>query len=168
MFCILFTCFYGVRKISAENVTTKSEEYQGVLSLWQIDSFEGGIGSRKQFLLKIARGFEKKHKGVLVMVTNITKDGAEENFKNGIYPDMISYGNGVDVKNFSEIKTEKIVKGGKSGMVNAMITVTNLLKNAGIDIKRKVFKEIYDNLGRKIKNNSFCRSANRKSNRRMA
>ena len=115
MFCILFTCFYGVRKISAENVTTKSEEYQGVLSLWQIDSFEGGIGSRKQFLLKIARGFEKKHKGVLVMVTNITKDGAEENFKNGIYPDMISYGNGVDVKNFSEIKTEKTVKGGMIG-----------------------------------------------------
>ena len=42
---------------------------------------------------------------------------------------------------------EKIVKGGKSGMVNAMITVTNLLKNTGIDIKKKVFKEIYENLG---------------------
>jgi len=46
---------------------------------------------------------------------------------------------------------EKIVKGGKAGMVSAMITVTNLLKNAGIDIKRKVFKEIYDNLGGKLR-----------------
>ena len=42
---------------------------------------------------------------------------------------------------------EKIVKSKKAGMVNAMIAVTNLLKNTGIDIKRKVFKEIYDNLG---------------------
>ena len=42
---------------------------------------------------------------------------------------------------------EKIVKSKKAGMVNAMITVTNLLKNTGIDIKRKIFKEIYDNLG---------------------
>ena len=42
---------------------------------------------------------------------------------------------------------EKIVKSGKAGMVNAMIVVTNLLKNTGIDLKRKVFKDIYDNLG---------------------
>ena len=42
---------------------------------------------------------------------------------------------------------EKIVKSKKSTMVSAMITVTNLLKNTGIDIKRRVFKDIYDNLG---------------------
>ena len=42
---------------------------------------------------------------------------------------------------------EKIVKGKKSGMVNTMITITNLLKNTGIDVKKKVFKDIYDNLG---------------------
>ena len=42
---------------------------------------------------------------------------------------------------------EKIVKSKKAGMVSAMITVTNLLKNTGIDIKKKVFKDIYDNLG---------------------
>lgn len=42
---------------------------------------------------------------------------------------------------------EKIVKSKKDKMVNTMISVTNALKGAGIDIKRKVFKEIYDNLG---------------------
>ena len=42
---------------------------------------------------------------------------------------------------------EKIVKSKKDKMVNTMIGVTNALKGAGIDIKRKVFKEIYDNLG---------------------
>lgn len=42
---------------------------------------------------------------------------------------------------------EKIVKSKKDKMVNTMISFTNALKRAGIDIKKKVFKEIYDNLG---------------------
>ena len=32
-----------------------------------------------------------------------------------------------------------------------MISVTNALKGAGIDIKKKVFKEIYDNLGGRLR-----------------
>ena len=42
---------------------------------------------------------------------------------------------------------EKIVKSKKDKMINIMITVTNTLRDAGINIKRKVFKQIYDNLG---------------------
>ena len=43
-----------------------------------------------------------------------------------------------------------IEKGGKAGLVNSMIHVTNALKAVGIDIKKKVFSEIYENLGGKI------------------
>ena len=46
---------------------------------------------------------------------------------------------------------EKIVKSKKDKMVNTMISVTNALKGAGIDIKKKVFKEIYDNLGGRLR-----------------
>ena len=42
---------------------------------------------------------------------------------------------------------QSIEKSGKTGLVNSMIHITNALKSVGIDIKRKVFKEIYDNLG---------------------
>ena len=42
---------------------------------------------------------------------------------------------------------QSIEKSGKAGLVNSMIHITNALKSVGIDIKRKVFKEIYDNLG---------------------
>ena len=42
---------------------------------------------------------------------------------------------------------ETIKKSKKDGMVNSMIHITNLLKNVNIDIKRKVFKDILDNLG---------------------
>lgn len=42
---------------------------------------------------------------------------------------------------------ENIVKSKKDKIVKNMISVTNVLKSAGIDVKRKVFKDIYDNLG---------------------
>ena len=46
---------------------------------------------------------------------------------------------------------ETIKKSHKEGLVNSMIHVTNVLKVVNIDIKRKVFKEILDNLGGNIR-----------------
>ncbi len=46
---------------------------------------------------------------------------------------------------------EKIVKNKKDKLIKTMISVTNALKQSGIDIKRKVFKEIYDNLGGRLR-----------------
>lgn len=45
---------------------------------------------------------------------------------------------------------KSIEKGGKAGLVNSMIHVTNALKAVGIDIKKKVFAEIYENLGGRL------------------
>ncbi|MBR3888394.1 MAG: AMP-binding protein [Clostridia bacterium] len=42
---------------------------------------------------------------------------------------------------------EKIVKSKKDKLVAAMIAITNGLKAMGIDVKRKVFKDIHENLG---------------------
>ena len=46
---------------------------------------------------------------------------------------------------------ETIKKSHKEKLVNSMIHITNGLKAVGIDIKKKVFKEIYDNLGGNIR-----------------
>ena len=46
---------------------------------------------------------------------------------------------------------ETIRKSHKEKLVNSMIHITNGLKSVGIDIKKKVFKEIYDNLGGNIR-----------------
>ena len=51
------------------------------------------------------------------------------------------------VENLYKKINSSIEKGGKAGLVNSMIHVTNALKTVGIDIKRKVFSEIYENLG---------------------
>ena len=42
---------------------------------------------------------------------------------------------------------EKIIKSKKDKLINTMISITNAVKRAGIDVKKKVFKEIYNNLG---------------------
>ena len=42
---------------------------------------------------------------------------------------------------------ESIKKSHKEAIVQSMMHVTNMLKGVGVDIKKKVFKEIYDNLG---------------------
>jgi long-chain acyl-CoA synthetase len=55
------------------------------------------------------------------------------------------------VENLYKKINASIEKSGKAGLVNSMIHVTNALKSVGVDIKRKVFSEIYDNLGGNIK-----------------
>lgn len=98
-FCIGFTIiFYG--KTFEKDDKFEKNTYKGVITLWNIDSFEGGTWSRREFLLDVAKKFEKENSGVLIMVVNQTVLSAEENFNKGIYPDMISYSNGLNIDNF--------------------------------------------------------------------
>ena len=69
-------------------------EYGGILRLWQIDSFEGGRGSRASFLNRAARIFEEENEGTLVLVTAHTAQSAANSVAEGNVPDMISYGAG--------------------------------------------------------------------------
>ena len=55
------------------------------------------------------------------------------------------------VENIYKKINETIKKSGKEKLVSTMIQVTNTLKNVGVDVKRKVFKDIYNNLGGNIR-----------------
>ena len=55
------------------------------------------------------------------------------------------------VENIHKNINKSIEKSGKTAVVNSMMHVTNALKTVGIDMKRKVFKEILDNLGGKLR-----------------
>lgn len=46
---------------------------------------------------------------------------------------------------------KNIEKAGKDSMVKSMIRLTNGLRNVGIDVKKKVFKDIYESLGGKLR-----------------
>jgi len=51
------------------------------------------------------------------------------------------------VENIHKNANKSIEKSGKAAVVNSMIHVTNAIKTVGIDLKRKVFKELFDNFG---------------------
>lgn len=70
-----------------------SAEEMQVIVLWQIDSFEGGKGSRAQFLQDRADEL-LKGESVYVTVTSLSAEAARKNFSLGTFPDMISYGAG--------------------------------------------------------------------------
>lgn len=115
IFSIVFTFTVGRNKISEGGVDTSPTEYKGIITVWQVDSFEGGAGSRKQFLLKAARGYEKLNDGVLVMVSDYTVDGVKDALNSGLRPDMISFGCGVEITGFSELNTDRSTNGGMVG-----------------------------------------------------
>ena len=63
-----------------------------VLTVWNVDTFEGGKGSRTSFLRKIARKVEKKTEGVYFLVESYTQEGAEAAIAAGTLPDLLSFG----------------------------------------------------------------------------
>lgn len=69
------------------------EEERFVLKIWQIDSFEGGKGSRADYLQKIGDEYSKESLN-FVNVTSISADAARRNIESGTVPDIISYGAG--------------------------------------------------------------------------
>ena len=101
--CVLFLMFMAYVPVfvfdKLKYVDQEPNGYSGILNLWHIETFEGGSGSRAEFLKKRAIEFESKNKGVLVSVQTYTQEQAVEKIANGDTFDMISfsYGVGCDV-----------------------------------------------------------------------
>lgn len=92
---------------------TENYDYQGILELWHVETFEGGSKSRAGFLEKQAISFEKQHKGTYVVVSTMTLEQFELNIKAGKKPNMLSFGIGVGdefTKNLVEINTTSNVR----------------------------------------------------------
>lgn len=71
-----------------------SEEGIPALTLWQIDNFEGGKGSRASYLQNVADRYYKIS-GCYINVVSISVDAVKININNGNIPDIISYGAGI-------------------------------------------------------------------------
>ena len=67
----------------------------GVLELWNIESFEGGVGSRQTWLLKRASEFEQASKGLYVHVTTLTYEQAKDKLDSGERFDLVGFSRGV-------------------------------------------------------------------------
>ncbi len=112
-FCIVWTIIFGSSCIMKKQKILTKAEYKCILTVWHVDTFEGGEGSRKQYLLKVSREFEESNEGVLVSVIDYTPTAVKEQINKGIYPDLISFGNGVEIKNQREITNSISFKAGE-------------------------------------------------------
>ena len=68
----------------------KGAEGVTVLSLWHVDAFEGGTGSRASYLKRVCSAFEKSQ-NCIVTVESVTAEGLTERLNGGHTPDLISY-----------------------------------------------------------------------------
>lgn len=77
-------------------------EYQGMIEIWNIDTFESGSASKVSFLEERAKSFQKKNKGLHFMIRNITETECVNMLKNGQNPDLFScsYGVSQQVKDY--------------------------------------------------------------------
>lgn len=112
VFSVLITVLFGKSGIKESDLPIKAGEYRGILTLWNVDTFEGGTGSRKQFLSRVSRGYEKKRAGVLVLATDHTKESAEKSMREGVFPDLISFGTGMTALNAKSLPISGYSAGG--------------------------------------------------------
>lgn len=72
--------------------------YKGVLELWNVETFEGGSGSRSAWLTNRAAKFEAKNKGLFVHVTDVSEEQLQQKLDNGETFDIICFSRGVGVQ----------------------------------------------------------------------
>lgn len=92
---LCFTVLISVPSITAarreHNATAANEPL--VFTVWQIDSFEGGRGSRATYLQNVADEFSVEN-GCFLRINSLSSNSARLNLAEGNVPDLISYGAG--------------------------------------------------------------------------
>lgn len=86
---------YFVPKLSSNESETPQKHHEGIVELWNVETFEGGCGSRSAWLTARAAQFEKKHEGLYVHVTNLTAEQMEEKLNDGEKFDLVCFSRGI-------------------------------------------------------------------------
>lgn len=95
VFVLAFTPLVAAKKTRTDNdFPLKPTEHERILTLWHVETFEGGVGSRGDFITGRAVEFGKKGRHVLVKTHAI--ESAKESLKKGEKPDLVSFGIGAD------------------------------------------------------------------------
>lgn len=70
------------------------EGYKGVLELWNVETFEGGVGSREAWLINKSAKFEAVNSGLFVHVTSLTVEQLQTKLEGGEQFDLITFSRG--------------------------------------------------------------------------
>ena len=108
-----------------------ASDFQGILTIWNVDTFESGSQSKTVFLEEASRCFSKANKGLYFIIKNLTVEEMTANFINEVYPDIISFGVGIgDIvaprlltlssNDFNGVRNEVLNSGMKDGELKAV------------------------------------------------
>lgn len=95
MVVVVPTIYINSRSLITDKFSGNRSEYQGVLEIWHIDTFEGGRLGKYGFLKARAVDFEATNKGLYFMVKNMTETECMLALQQGQRPAMFSFGIGV-------------------------------------------------------------------------
>lgn len=91
---LIFSLIFALAFYPDTHKEGKSEEKKRVVRVWNVDTFEGGKGSRTNFLKRAAAKAEKINDEVYYLITSYTVEGANRAFVTGQRPDVLSFGIG--------------------------------------------------------------------------
>lgn len=107
-----------------------SKTYAGVVELWNVETFEGGSGSRSAWLTGRAAAFEKLHEGLFVHVTNLSPQQLNQKLADGQTFDIVCFSRGVGcaiqqylqcyTKSVGDVKDNLLSSGTLDGKVFAL------------------------------------------------
>ncbi len=100
VFCLLFLIFTPFFVFNKDNYKmgmffNLSHSSKVVLTLYHIETFEGGTNSRTTYLNKRAEDFNKQNPNVFIVIKSMDKEELLLNLEDGKRPDMFSFGVGV-------------------------------------------------------------------------
>lgn len=75
--------------------TVPNASYKGVIELWNVETFEGGSGSRSSWLTNKSAKFEAKNSGLFVHVTTLTETEAKQKLADGQTFDIACFSRGM-------------------------------------------------------------------------
>lgn len=93
--CVVTAVFVLPTLLKPKIDQNPTENFRGVLEMWNVEAFEGGSGSRKGWITRAAAKFEKANDGLFVHVTDLTVEQLKSKLENGETADMVAFPRGV-------------------------------------------------------------------------
>lgn len=112
VFTAAFVVFFAVPKTKEKSSPFSSGQYKTALTVWHIDTFEGGTGSRADFLSSALKPLSDD--GIVTLVKTQTVESMEKALGKGEIPDLISFGAGCgEIANYAREISFKSFRGGE-------------------------------------------------------
>ena len=89
--CITISVLSNKEGLLYQKFFGNKADVQGIVELWNIDTFESGTASKVSHLERMALQFEKQNKGAYILIKNMTYDECKELLSQGQLPDSFSF-----------------------------------------------------------------------------